>query len=88
MNEQVIVRDENNNIKGIMNILIAKVPNYDKYLAYCPRGPIWDINDNDTFLELIEKAVQKLKKYNCHTLRIDPDIRCDNIEFIKLLKRN
>jgi lipid II:glycine glycyltransferase (peptidoglycan interpeptide bridge formation enzyme) len=82
----VTVEDEEGNLKGIMSILIIKMINSNKILAYCPRGPVWDIRDHETFINLIVKAKKIANEFNCYVLRIDPDISIKNLEFQNLLK--
>lgn len=87
-NEIITVEDENGNIKGSMSILIRKVPVLNKTILYCPRGPIFDINDEKTFSELMEKVRKFAKEKNSFILRMDPCIPNSNTEFREMVQRN
>ena len=51
-NEFIVVRDENNKVKGTMSILLRKVPIFNRYIMYAPRGFVCDIYDKETLNEL------------------------------------
>ncbi len=60
--EGVISRGEDNNIKGAMLILIRKMSPFPYCLLYSPRGPVCDINDEETLKELFEGAKKIAEK--------------------------
>jgi len=74
INEAVISLDENDNIKGTLNLLIRKLPVLNYTIMYAPRGPVCDICDRETICELIEGTKELAKKYKSLVLKIDPDV--------------
>lgn len=86
--ETVVVRDENEKIKGSMLLLIRKVPGLNSSIVYSPRGPVCDIHDENTFIELTKKAEEVAKKHKAFLLKMDPDIPNDDMEFKNIAKNN
>lgn len=87
-NEVIILRDEKGNIKASLSLLIRKLP-YVKYtLMYAPRGPVCDLDDEESFKELIRKADELAKKYKAFMLKIDPDILATNENFKEMARKN
>ncbi len=74
VNEAVISYDENKEIKGVMNLLIRRVPVIKHTIMYAPRGPVCDITDEETFKDLIKGAKMLAKKYKSLVLKMDTDI--------------
>ena len=85
-NEFLISKDEHGNIKGTMSILLRKVPVFNRYIMYAPRGFVCDIHDKDTLRELTEKAKEIAKKYKAFIFRLDPDVLQEDEEFKKIIK--
>ena len=86
-NEVIIIRDNQGNIKGSMSILIRKLPYINQSLMYSPRGPVCDIDDEETFKKLIEEADILAKKYKSFMLKMDPDILASNQTFKNMAKK-
>lgn len=86
-NEIILVRDEKGKIKASLSLLIRKVPYTKSTIMYAPRGPVCDIDDEDSFKELITKADELAKKYNAFMLKMDPDILASNTDFKKMVKK-
>ena len=86
-NEVIIIRDNQGNIKGSMSILIRKLPYINQSLMYSPRGPVCDIDDEETFKKLIEEADILAKKYKAFMLKMDPDILASNQTFKNMAKK-
>ena len=84
--EYAIVRDEKEQIKGVMSILLRKVPIFHRYIMYAPRGFVCDEHDKDILLGLTEEAKKIAKKYKAFIFRLDPDISKDDEEFQKIIK--
>lgn len=84
--EGIQVMDDNGQIKGAMSVLIRKVPFFPAYLLYSPRGPVCDIHDKDTFLELIEGAKQLARRRKGYVFKMDPDIKSDDEAFLALCR--
>ena len=74
INEAVISYDENKEIKGVMNLLIRRVPVIKHTIMYAPRGPVCDVTDEQTFQELIDGAKSLAKKHKSLVLKMDTDI--------------
>lgn len=84
--EIVIVEDENKNIKASMSILIRKLPIFGN-IMYVPRGPIGEINDEETLRKLTIKMKEVAKKYKAFVIIIEPNVRKENKEFSNLVKK-
>jgi len=87
-NEIIIVRDENNKIKGTMSVLIRKLPYFKSTLMYAPRGPVCDIDDKETFNKIMEEANKLAKKYKSFMIKADPDVLASNEEYKEIAKKN
>lgn len=84
--EIVIVEDENKNIKASMSILIRKLPIFGN-IMYVPRGPIGEINDEETLRKLTIKMKEVAKKYKAFVIIIEPNVKKENKEFSNLVKK-
>jgi len=84
--EMIIVRGEDNKIKGTMSILLRKVPVLKRYIMYAPRGFVGDSHDKETFTKLTEEARKIAKQYKAFIFRLDPDIPNDDEEFRNIIK--
>ena len=80
-NEFIVVKDKENNIKGTMSLLLRKMPIFNRYIMYAPRGFVCDIHDKETLRELTEKAKETAKKYKAFIFRLDPDVLQEDEEF-------
>ena len=85
-NEFIVVKDNNDKIKGTMSILLRKVPVINRYIMYAPRGFVCDVHDKQTLKELTEKATEIAKKYKAFIFRLDPDILQSDEEFQNIIK--
>ena len=86
VNEAVLSMDENGNIRGAINLLIRKVPVFKNTIMYAPRGPVCDVHNKEILNELISGTKELAKKYKSYVLKIDPDIKSNDEEFLKLMK--
>jgi len=87
-NEVLVVLDDNDNIKGVMSILIRTVPLVKRTIMYCPRGPVMDIHDSEVLNHLIKYIRDILaKKYRAYIFKMDPDIEIEDKEFLELVKK-
>ena len=82
---EMIVIEENNEIKGTMSILLRKVPIFNRYIMYAPRGFVCNEHDKDTLKKLTDKAKEVAKKYKAFIFRLDPDVPNDDEEFKKIM---
>lgn len=85
-NEVIIAEDDLGNIKGIMSILIRKIPFFKYTMMYSPRGPVCDIDDKETFKALLDHAKLLAKTYKSYVIKLDPDIEIENKEFGQIVK--
>ena len=85
-NEFIVVKDNNDKIKGTMSILLRKVPIINRYIMYAPRGFVCDVHDKQTLKELTEKATEIAKKYKAFIFRLDPDVLQSDEEFQNIIK--
>ena len=83
---EMIVIEENGEIKGTMSILLRKIPVFNRYLMYAPRGFVCDIHDKETLKKLTEKAKEIAKKYKAFIFRLDPDIPNEDEKFKTIAK--
>ena len=81
---EMIVVEEDGEIKGAMSVLLRKVPVFKRYIMYAPRGFVCDEHDKDTLKKLTEKAKEIAKKYKAFIFRLDPDISNEDEEFKKI----
>ena len=84
-NEVVTVEDENGNIKGMMSILIRKMPVVPYTMMYAPRGPVCDVHDKETIMELTKKVKELAKKHKAYVMKIDPDVSVEDKEFMQIM---
>lgn len=86
-NEVIIIRDENNEIKGTVSILIRKVLPYLPFtIMYAGRGPVCDLDDKDTLEKLTKKIKELAKKKKAIVFKMDPDVEKGNTTFVNILK--
>ncbi len=70
---------------GALSILKRKIPGTNRYIFYCPRGPVCNYNDKKV-LDFIWKNVKKIaKKHKAVFFKIDPDIPVEDEEIQKYL---
>lgn len=82
---EMIVIKEDNKIKGTMSLLLRKMPIFNRYIMYAPRGFVCDEHDEETLKKLTEKAKEIAKKYKAFIFRLDPDISKEDEEFKKIM---
>ena len=81
---EMIVIEEDGEIKGTMGILLRKVPVFNRYIMYAPRGFVCNEHDKETLKKLTEKAKEIAKEYKAFIFRLDPDISNTDEEFKKI----
>lgn len=74
--EAVYIKQEDK-IIAAMTILLEKVPGFNSYLMYAPRGPVCDVNNISLVKKLVEESDIIAKKYNAFLLKFDPEIKYD-----------
>ncbi|MDP4094402.1 MAG: peptidoglycan bridge formation glycyltransferase FemA/FemB family protein, partial [Bacillota bacterium] len=85
-NEIIVIEDESGNIKGSMSLLIRKIPVLKYTMMYSPRGPVCDSHDMETLGLLLSEAKKLAKKYKSYTLKLDPDIEVEDVQFEQIMK--
>lgn len=85
-NEIVLAEDEQGNIIGSISVLIRKIPIFGN-LMYASRGPVCDIHDENVLKVLTEGLKELAKRYNSFILKIEPDIKSDDIKFREIVKK-
>ena len=83
---EMIVIEEDGEIKGTMSVLLRKVPIFNRYIMYAPRGFVCDEHDKETLKKLTDRAKEIAKKYKAFIFRLDPDIPNDDEEFKNIAK--
>ena len=84
--EFIIVRDNSNNITGTMSLLLRKVPLFNRYIMYAPRGFVGNIEDKETLEKLTQEVRKIAKKYKAFIFRLDPDVDNNNEKFKNMMK--
>ena len=85
-NEYIVVEDKKGNIKGVMSLLLRKIPIVNRYIMYAPRGFTCDKHDKETIKELTQKAAEIAKKNKVFVFRLDPDVLNDDEKFKNIIK--
>lgn len=84
--EGLISRDSEGKIRGVMSVLVRKVPIYPCTLMYSPRGPVCDLHDKETLTDLINGAKELAKKHKAYVLKLDTDTKSDDKEYEEIVK--
>lgn len=79
-NEIVLSKDKEGKIVGAVSVLIRKMPIFGNFM-YISRGPICNIHDKAVLQDLTEGLKLLAKKYKAFTLKWEPDIKSDDLEF-------
>lgn len=82
----VLCRGENGEIKGTAAVLVRKVPGLPWTLMYGGRAPVCDIEDKEVLKELTEGLKALAKKYRSYAIKLDPDVKADNTQFIENMR--
>ena len=82
-NEIVLSKDKKGNIVGAVSVLIRKMPIFGNFM-YISRGPICDIHNKEVLKDLNEGLKELAKRYKAFTLKWEPDIKSDDVEFRKI----
>ncbi len=85
-NEIIIIHDEQKYIIATASILIRKVPLFGS-LMYVPRGPIGNIEKEETLVKLTQEIRKIAKRYKAFVIIIEPNIKKENLQFQKLAKK-
>lgn len=83
----VISYDDAGNVRGVLGVLIRKIPVLPFTLMYAGRGPVCDLRDEAAIDDLIAGIRELAKKHRAFEMRMDPDVPCTDTEFRDLLIR-
>lgn len=83
--EVLVSRDSTGQIKGVMSVLIRKLPLFGKSLMYAARGPVCDPHDKATLADLLAQAKELAKQHKCYVLKADPQVLIADSEYEKNL---
>ena len=78
--EVILAEDSSKKIIGSLMVWVRKIPIFGN-IMYSARGPVCDIHNIEVLKQLTEGAKELAKKYNAIVLRIEPDIKSDDITF-------
>lgn len=67
-----IAYKENDEIKGAALVLLKKMPLFNSYMAYCPRGFLCDFDNEDMTLTFSKELIDYLKTKNVFEFIMDP----------------
>lgn len=84
--DAIAVRGEDGAIRGSLAVMTRKVPGIGRTLMYGCRGPVCDLDDRETFSQLLDGARALAKKYKSYVIKIDPDVPSSNIAFSSMLQ--
>ena len=82
----IAVRGEDGKIKGSMAVMIRKMPMVGRTLMYACRGPVCDLDDRETFGQLLEGAKALAREHKSYVIKIDPDVPSSNTAFAEMLQ--
>ncbi len=83
--EIIVIRNDSGEIIAGMLLLIRPIiMGYS--IMYSPRGPVCDAHNREILKELMEGAKSVAKKYKSYVLKMDPNIRKDDSEFVEIMQ--
>ncbi len=82
----IAVRGEDGKIKGTMAVMIRTMPIVHKTMMYACRGPVCDLDDRETFAELLEGAKALAREHGSYVIKIDPDVPSSDTAFAEMLR--
>ena len=84
--DAIAVRGEDGKIKGSLAVMTRTVTGVGRTLMYGCRGPVCDLDDRETFSQLLDGAKALAKKYKSYVIKIDPDVPSSNTAFSSMLQ--
>jgi len=84
--EAIAVRGEDGAIKGTLAVMIRKMPIAGRTIMYGCRGPVCDLDDRETFAQLLEGARDLAKQHKSYVIKLDPDVPSSNTDFAAMLQ--
>jgi len=76
-------------VKGAVSVLLRRLPlpGLNLYLAYAPRGPVADYDDEEALASFFRCVGAALERRGAVALKIDPDIPVEREDVVRRLKR-
>lgn len=85
--EAIVSRRDDGTIKGSMAVLIRKIiPGLPFTMMYACRGPVTDLDDRDTLVDLLDGAKKLAKKHHAYVIKIDPDVPSSETAYTAMLE--
>ena len=84
--DAIAVRGSDGKIRGTMAVMVRQMPFVKRSMMYACRGPVCDLDDEQTFARLLSGAKALAEEYDCYVIKIDPDVPSSNTEFAKMLR--
>ena len=84
--DAIAIRGEDGAIRGSLAVMTRKVPGIGRTLMYGCRGPVCDLDDRETFSQLLDGAKALAKKYKSYVIKIDSDVPSSNTAFSSMLQ--
>lgn len=84
--DALVVRDEGGKIKGSLAVMTRRLPGLNHTLMYGCRGPVCDLDDQETIAQLLEGARFLAHEYHSYAIRLDPDVPASQVRFGALLE--
>ena len=84
--DAIVVRGQDGAIKGSLAVMTRKVPGVGRTLMYGCRAPVCDLDDRETFSQLLDGAKALAKTYKSYVIKIDPDVPSSNTAFSSMLQ--
>lgn len=81
---RLLVEEDGKPVAAV-SLLKRKIPVIGMSIFYAPRGPVWDITNEDVFDFLLSEIKAQAKKHKAIFLKIDPDIKSSNEDFHQML---
>ena len=82
--EVILSTDSDGKIRGSLCVWIRKIPIFGN-IMYSARGPVCDIHNKEVLKDLTDGANELAKKYKAFVLRIEPDIKKDDVGYRELV---
>ena len=74
-----VVAENDGVVCGMMMVLVKNIPYTPYSIMYSPKGPVWNYDDRKTLEALVAEANRIGAEHNAIFLRIDPNIKEDDI---------
>jgi len=66
-------------VSGGVMVLTKSIPLTGLSIMYAPRGPVWDVSDEQTLKALMQRIMKEARKRRAIFLRIDPNVLEDTV---------